>query len=67
MKSWLLCNALFITGAGFYNAQLSNRALSEPDGVFYRVVLFFFIQLFLIPLLLAIALFFICLFNPITY
>lgn len=67
MKSWLLCNALFIAGTGFYNAKLSYRARSEPDGVFYKVVMFFFIQLFLIPLLLAIALFLICITEPIHF
>lgn len=67
LGSWLAINILFVAGAGWYDANLSKRGLSESDGVFYRVVLFFFLQLFLIPLLPMTVLFLICFFNPIKF
>jgi hypothetical protein len=64
---WYLLTAAFTLGTGWYNALLSNKAKLEPDGIFGRTVLFFFIQHFLVLLLLATLLFAACLISPLKF
>ena len=64
---WLLLNVAFALGAGWFNAMLSTKARGEADGVAYRTVMFFFLQLFLIPVLLGLFLFMACVIDPIKF
>ncbi|MEO5914741.1 MAG: hypothetical protein ABIS50_10940 [Luteolibacter sp.] len=65
--SWVVVNVIFVLGTGWYHALLSISARSEPRGIFARTILFFFIQLFLIPLLASLALFLGCLIGTIKF
>lgn len=49
---YLLISA-FAFGTAWYNALLSNRARLEHNGLMHRIVLFWAIQHFLVPLLLV--------------
>ena len=60
MPLWFVLNIAFVVGVGWYNKMLSSRADAGPNGRDGRVVLFFVIQIFLIPLLSALVLFAIC-------
>lgn len=64
---WVVPNVFFMFGAAWYNALLSRRARSSPRGIVNRLVLFFLIQLFLMPLLLAILLYLACVIDPIQF
>lgn len=64
---YFLIVALFTVGTGYYNALLSPRAKTQPGGLLNRTVLFFVIQLFLVPLLLGGLLFAACLIDPIKF
>ncbi len=57
---WLVLNIAFIIGAGWYNKMLSSRRDAGPNGFDGRDVLFFVIQIFLIPPLSALVLFALC-------
>lgn len=65
--AWLVPDIIFILGAGWYNAFLSGRARHEHSGMVSKTLIFFFIQLFLIPLLLALSLFFVCVIKPMKF
>jgi len=59
-------NIAFVIGTGWFTTQLSTRARTEPGVVASRVFAFFMIQLFLIPILLALIVFCACLIDPIN-
>ena len=65
--AWLILNVSFALGAGWFNAKLSTKARGEADGVAYRTVMFFFLQLFLTPVLLGLVLFMACVIDPIKF
>lgn len=60
---WILLNLLFVIGTGWCDYRLSPRARTHPDSAVKAIVVFFLCQLFLIPFLLACAIFAICAWN----
>ncbi len=64
---WYLLTSAFAVGTGWYNALLSNRAKLESNGLKHRILLFWAIQHFLVPLLLAMLLFAVCSIDPIKF
>ena len=51
---WMILSAAFTLATGWFNASLSNRAWTEVNGVAWRAIRFFRIQLMLMGLLLVI-------------
>ena len=64
---WWILNFAFVIGSGWFDSQLSARARAEVGGVADRVLRFFLFQLFLIPVLSLVFLFFACLIDPIRF
>ena len=53
--SWLLANAIFVLGTGWFNALLSVNSHEVWHGVRNRVILFVVIQPFMISFFLCLA------------
>ncbi len=64
---WFVLNFIFVIGSGWFDSQLSVRARSEVGGSADRIMRFFLLQLFLIPVLSLAFLFFACLIDPIKF
>jgi hypothetical protein len=64
---WFVLNFIFVIGSGWFDSQLSVRARSEVGGIADRILRFFMLQLFLIPVLSLAFGFFAFLINPIQF
>ena len=64
---WFVLNLVFVIGSGWFDSQLSVRARSEVGGIADRILRFFMLQLFLIPVLSLVFGFFAFLINPIQF
>lgn len=65
VSAWMFVNTIFVVGTGWFNALLSPHARAEPNGASKRIILFFVIQVFLIPVLLATLLYLACVIDPV--
>jgi len=61
---WIILTILFVIGTGWCDYRLSPRARTHTDSAVKAVVVFFLCQLFLVPFLLACAIFALCALNP---